>query len=118
MPLCIFCGLVIMLKFKIGDTVKVTTGKDKGRSGEIEKIDLKRASILIPGINVYKKHVKGSQGQKGGIYDIPKPLAFSKIALVCPKCKKETRVGFKLAGSEKVRICRKCGKEIVVKKKK
>ena len=84
-----------MLKFKIGDTVKITLGKDKGREGKIEKIFPKKSLVLIPGINMYKKHVKGAQGQKGGVYDIPRPLPFSKIALVCPRCKKITRVGFR-----------------------
>jgi len=107
-----------MIKFKIGDTVIVTSGKDRGREGKIEKIFPKKSLALIPGINVYKKHVKGFSGQKGGIYDIPKPIVFAKIALVCPKCKKQTRVGFKMAGNEKVRVCKKCSKEIIVKKAK
>lgn len=101
-----------MIKFKLNDTVKVTIGKDKGREGKIEKILPKEAKVIIPGVNLYKKHVKGMGEQKGGIYDIPRPLSFGKIALVCPKCKKITRVGFKFAGNEKVRVCRKCGKEI------
>lgn len=101
-----------MLKFKIGDSVKITAGKDKGREGKIEKILVDAKKALIPGINLYKKHVKGFGDVKGGIYDIPRALNFGKIALVCPKCKKITRVGFKFAGEEKVRICKKCGKEI------
>lgn len=101
-----------MLKFKIGDTVKVTGGKDKGREGKIEKLFPKRGLVLVPGVNIYKKHVKGQSGQKGGIYDIPRPLNHAKIALVCPKCKKLTRVGVKDLGKEKVRICKKCGREI------
>lgn len=107
-----------MIKFKVGDTVKITQGKDKGREGKIEKIVPQKASAIIPGVNMYKKHVKGFQGQKGGIYDIPRSLQFSKIALVCPKCKKQTRVGFRMAGKEKVRVCKKCNKEIVFKKTK
>ena len=107
-----------MLKFKVGDTVAITSGKDRGREGKIEKIFPKKSLALVPGINVYKKHVKGFSGQKGGIYDIPKPIIFAKIALVCPKCKKQTRVGFKMAGNEKVRVCKKCNKEIIVKKAK
>ena len=100
-----------MFKFKIGDTVKITSGKDKGREGKIEKIFLKQGLALIPGINIYKKHIKGRPGQKGGIYDIPRPIAFSSISLICSKCKKVTRIGFRIVGHEKVRICRKCGKE-------
>jgi large subunit ribosomal protein L24 len=104
-----------MLKLKIGDTVKVTAGKDSGREGKIEKILVTEEKALVPGVNLYKKHVKGFGDVKGGVYDIPRPLGFGKIALICPKCKKITRVGFKMAGSEKVRVCRKCGKEIDIK---
>ena len=101
-----------MIKFKIGDTVKITAGKDKGREGKIEKLLSEENKAIVPGVNLYKKHVKGFGDVKGGIYDIPRPLGFGKIALVCPQCKKVTRVGFKFAGKEKVRICKKCGKEI------
>jgi len=104
-----------MLKFKKGDAVKITAGKDKGREGKIEKILSSESKALIPGVNLYKKHVKGFGDVKGGIYDIPRPLGFGKIAVVCPKCKKMTRVGFKFAGEEKVRMCKKCGKEIDTK---
>lgn len=107
-----------MLKFKKGDKILVTQGKDKGREGTIEVVLPKKKAVLIQGINMYKKHVKGYQGQKGGIYDIPRPLGFSKIAIVCPNCKKKTRIGFKRAGDEKVRVCRKCGREIKVNNKK
>jgi len=104
-------------KFKAGDTVRITLGKDKGREAKIETIDSKKHLAIVPGVNIYKRHVKGGRekGQKGGIYELPRPLAFSKIALVCPKCKKPTRVGFRVMEKEKVRICRKCGKEIDTK---
>lgn len=104
-----------MLKFKIGDTLKITSGKDKGREGKIEKIFPKKGKILVEGLNIYKKHVKGSQGQKGGIYEVPRPLSFNKVALICPKCKKMTRVGFKIVEKDKVRVCKKCGKELDTK---
>lgn len=104
-----------MLKFRVGDKVKITAGKDKGREGEIERLFPGSSMALIPGINMYKRHVKGRPGQKGGIYDIPRPLSLAKIALICPKCKKPTRVGFKILGDEKIRICRKCGREIDTK---
>lgn len=87
-------------------------GKDKGREGVVERVLIKEKSLIIPGVNIYKKHVKGRQGQKGGIFEIPRPLAFSKIMLVCPKCKKTTRVGFKIEANEKTRVCKVCGKEI------
>lgn len=104
-----------MFKFRVGDKIKVTQGKDKGREGEIERIFVKKNAVLVPGLNLYKKHVRGGPGTKGGIYEIPRPIPFSKIALVCPKCKKATRVGFKLIDSEKLRVCKKCGREIDTK---
>ena len=107
-----------MLKFKIGDTVKVMSGKDKSREGKIEKIDLQKGVALIPGINIYKKHVKGTgteKGQKGGIYELSRALPFAKLALICPKCKKTTRVSFRLVEKDKERVCRKCGKAIDIK---
>lgn len=107
-----------MLKFKAGDKVEVKMGKDKGRKGTIERVFPKQGTALVPGLNIYKKHVKGIPGQKGGIYEIPRPLHFGKIAVICPSCKKATRIGFNLAGKEKVRVCKKCGKEIKQSKKK
>lgn len=101
-----------MLKLKLGDTVKIIAGKDKGREGKIEKIYPDEGKAIVPEVNLYKKHVKGYGEVKGGVYDIPRALGFGKIALICPKCKKVTRVGFKFVDKEKLRICRKCGKEI------
>ena len=104
-----------MLKLKVGDTVKVTLGKDKGREGKVKRVFPKELTVLVPGLNIYKRHVKGQGGQKGGIYEIPRPFPFSKVSLICPKCKKVTRVGFRVIKDEKVRICRKCKKEIDTK---
>lgn len=103
------------MKFKKGDTVKITAGKDEGRTGKIEKILPKEEKVIVPGVNIYKKHVKGFGDTKGGVYDIPRALSLGKIALICPKCKKQTRIGYKFAGTEKVRICKKCKKEIDTK---
>lgn len=101
-----------MLKLKAKDKVKILSGKDKGREAEIERVDHKAGKLIIPGINMYKKHIKGSQGQKGGIYDIPRPVGFGKVALMCPNCKKAVRVGIRFAGEEKIRYCKKCNKQI------
>lgn len=106
-----------MQKLKIGDTVKILQGKDSGREGKIEKIFPKKGKVLIPELNIYKKHVKGFQGQKGGIYDIPRPISISKVALLCPKCKKPTRVGIRIDKDEKVRICKKCKRQLLEKTK-
>lgn len=103
------------MKFKKGDLIKVTIGKDKGREGAIERVIVKEGKIVVAGVNIYKKHVKGQGDNKGGTYEIPRPLALGKFALICPKCKKETRIGYKMAGTDKVRFCKKCKKEIDTK---
>ncbi len=103
------------MKFKIGDTIKITAGKDEGKTGKIEKVLPKEEKVIVPGFNLYKKHVKGFGDTKGGVYDIPRALSLGKIALICPKCKKQTRIGYKFVGDEKMRICKKCGKEIDTK---
>ena len=107
-----------MLKFKVRDKVKIISGKDKGRTGSIEKILPQTFSVVIPGLNEYKKHVKPTSEQKGGIISISRPVYFSKIMLVCPNCSKVTKVGFRLVAKEKVRFCKKCKKEILIKGKK
>jgi large subunit ribosomal protein L24 len=97
------------MKLKKGDQVIVTIGKDKGRKGKIEKVFPRLNKVLIPGINVYKKHVKPQgEGKPGGIVDVVKPLSVSNVALLCSKCGQQTRVGYKVDKNDKYRICRKC----------
>jgi len=98
-----------MNKFKVGDKVMVMAGKDRGREGMIEAIVDGKA--LVQGINVYKKHVKKSmtKDNKGGIFDIPRPIDLSKLSVLDPKGGKPTRVGFRMEGSKKVRIAKKSG---------
>lgn len=101
-----------MEKIKKGDKVKVLLGKDRGKEEKVEKVYGKKGKVLILGVNVYKRHVK-KQGQvQGGILNIPKPIDISNVALICPSCKKPTRVGFKVTKDGKLRVCKKCKKEI------
>ncbi|BCX14543.1 MAG: 50S ribosomal protein L24 [Patescibacteria group bacterium] len=100
------------LKFRLKDKVRIISGKDKGREGEIEKIFPKEGKAIVTGVNLYKRHFKGGGEQKAGIYEVPRPLPFSKLALICPKCNKATRVGFKLVANEKYRFCKKCKSKI------
>lgn len=101
------------MKIKKGDKIIVTSGKDRGKEGTVEKVWQKTERITVPGVNMGKRHSKPrSQGQKGGIVDFVRPLPISNVALICPKCKKPTRVGYKLVKNGKVRICRKCDQEI------
>ena len=102
-----------MLKIKKGDTVKVLSGNDKGKTGEVLEVIPKTEKIIVKGINIRKKHVKPRrQGETGGIVDAEGAIYASKVMPVCPKCGKATRVGHKIEGDKKVRICKHCGAEI------
>lgn len=104
-------------KIKKGDKVKILYGKDKNKISTVELLDTKTNKIIVKGINMVKKHVKGIEGRReGGIYDIELPMPISKVMLVCPKCNKPTRVGFKIQETEdslrKYRYCKKCNENI------
>lgn len=97
------------MKLKKGDQVVVLGGKDKNKTGKIEKVWPRLGKVLVAGINLYKKHVR-PQGEKqpGGVVEIAKPLSVSRVALVCPKCGKKTRVGYIINQTGKQRFCKKC----------
>lgn len=97
-----------MQKIRKGDNVQILAGKDRGKSGPVESVKIKDHKVLVTGLNVYKRHVKGREGVEGGIIDLIKPLDLSNVALICPKCKKTTRVGFEVKDGKKVRVCKKC----------
>src|SRR3972149_5965723 len=101
------------MKIKKGDIVKVLIGKDKGKTGQVEKVFRKIERVLVPGVNEFKRHVKSrARNQKSEIITITKPLPIANVALVCPKCKKPTRIGFQIEKGKKIRICKKCSKAI------
>lgn len=97
------------MKLRKGDTIIVTTGKDRGRQAKVEKVFLSEGKVLIPELNQYKKHRKSQgEGKPGEIVTLSRPFDVSKVALVCPKCKQQTRVGYRMLDDKKVRVCRKC----------
>ena len=101
------------MKIKKDDKVIVLSGKDKGKQGKILSADPKAMKVVVEGVNVATKHQKPmKQGQEGGIIKIETPIYASKVQLVCPKCDKGTRVGYKLVDGKKVRVCKHCGAEI------
>jgi large subunit ribosomal protein L24 len=101
------------MKLKKGDSVLVVRGKDSGKKGTVEKVFSKESKVLVEGVNQYKRHMKARmQGQKSEIITITKPLPVANVQIVCPKCKKQTRVGYKMLKDEKVRICKKCQAEV------
>jgi large subunit ribosomal protein L24 len=101
------------MKLKKGDKVKITVGKDKGKTGVIEKVYKNSNKAMMTNINLYKRHVKKNEEMpRGGIIEIPRAMDVSKMNLVCPKCAKVTRVGYKLEKDKKIRICKKCDSKI------
>ena len=100
------------MKIKKGDTIIVTTGKDKTRQGKVDRVYPKTERVLVENINLYKKHVqKSKETPQGGIVEIPRPLPVSNIMLICKKCKKPGRTKYEVKDGKKIRICKKCGKE-------
>lgn len=100
------------MKIKKGDKVKILLGKDQGKEGKVVYVRGKDRRVFVEGANLYKRHVKKRGNLEGGIIDIPKSLDVSNVALMCPNCNKASRVGYKIVENEKVRICKKCQKEI------
>ena len=99
-----------MFKFKIGDQVLITAGKDKGEKNRIEKILPRENKLVVAGVNVYKRHRKAIRNQAAGIYEVTRPISVANIAIICPKCTNPTRIGFITNGKSqgKIRICKKC----------
>ena len=105
------------MKIKKGDTVKILYGKDSEKKGSVVAVLEKEQKVVVSGLNIYKKHVKGDGKNKvSEILTIEKPLPISKVILVCPLCNKTTRISLKREGKKIIRICKKCNKEIETKK--
>jgi large subunit ribosomal protein L24 len=98
------------MKAKIhkADTVAITTGKDKGKTGKVEKVLVDQNAVVVENINLAKKHQKAYGNKQGGIFEITKPISISNVQVICPACKKQTRVGFEVKGGVKLRVCKKC----------
>ena len=100
-------------KIKKGDTVVVLSGKDKGRSGTVEKVIPKDGKVVVEGMNVATRHRKPTQANpQGGIDRFPAPMHISKVALADPKDGKPTRVRFEEKDGKKVRVAVKSGETI------
>jgi len=102
------------MKIRKGDTVLIISGKDRGRKGKALEAFPKEGKVLVEGINLMKKHQRPRRArEKGQVIQLPKPIDVSNAKLICPKCGKPTRVGYKLLEDrKKYRICKKCGQEI------
>jgi large subunit ribosomal protein L24 len=101
------------MKIKKGDTVKVLSGNDKGKTGEVLEVIPKTQKIIVKGVNIRKKHVKPrKQGDEGGIIPVECAIHSAKVNVVCPKCGKVTRIGYAEEKGEKVRVCKKCNAKL------
>ena len=101
------------LKIKKNDTVVILSGKDRGKQGKVLGTVPSEGKVVVEGCNMVTCHIKPRrQGEAGGIVKRETPIRSCKVALFCEKCNKGVRVGYKMDGDKKVRICRKCGAEI------
>ena len=102
------------MNIKTGDTVKILSGKDRGKTGKITHVFRDKDRVVIEGVNIRKKHMRPKkQGQQGQIVQMPMPIHASNAAIVCSSCGKPTRIEKKVIGKKKARICKKCKAEIV-----
>jgi len=102
------------MKIRKDDTVLVIAGKDKGKKGKVRFAYPRDKRVLIEGINFIKKHTRPvHQARQAGIIQREAPINVSNVVLLCGKCNKPTRVGYRfLEGEKKVRICRVCNEVI------
>ena len=100
------------MNIKTGDTVVILTGdKDnRGKTGKVMQISPKEGKVIVEGLNMVKKHVKARKpGDPSGIVEAESEIYTSKVQVVCPKCKKPTRIGHKIyEDGRKDRVCKKC----------
>ncbi len=101
------------MKIKKNDTVLIISGKDRGKKAKVIQCFSKKQHIVAQGVNIKKKHIKPKKsGEKGQIVEITAAIDVSNVKLICPKCKKSVRIGYKIIKDKKYRICKKCKQEI------
>jgi large subunit ribosomal protein L24 len=98
------------MKIKKGDNVLVIAGKDRGRKGKVIRALPKDDKVVVEGMFMRKKHVRARKaGEKGQVIDMPGAFSVSSVKIVCDKCGKAVRVGYKVEDGKKMRTCKKCG---------
>lgn len=99
-----------MNKIRKGDKVVILSGKDKGRNGEVIKVNPEENTAIVRGINMVKRHQRQTQTQEAGIISKEAPIHISKLAIADPKDGKPTRVGFRIEkDGKKVRVAKRSG---------
>ena len=100
------------VKIRKDDLVEVIAGKEKGKRGNVVRVNGDEGKVIVSGVNLVKKAMKKrSQQDRGGISEVEAPLHISNVAIVCKKCG-PTRIGYKIDGDKKIRVCRKCGETL------
>lgn len=101
------------MKIKTGDKVLIISGKNRGKSGKVINSFPRSSKIIVEGVNLQKKHVRPKKREeKGQIIEIAVPINVSNAQLICEHCSKIVRVGYKIEGDKKYRICKKCNKAL------
>ncbi len=101
------------MRIKKGDQVVVLMGREKGKSGEVIRVDLERNRVLVQGVNMMKRHERATQTSPGGINQYEAMLHASNVSLIDPETSKPTRVGYKtLDDGRKVRFAKRSGEVI------
>jgi large subunit ribosomal protein L24 len=101
------------MKIKKGDTVLIISGKDRLKKGKVLRVLPKEEKILVEGVNIRKKHMKPKRSEeKGEKIEMPGFIDVSNVKIICSKCGKATRVGYKIVNEKKYRVCKECGQEI------
>jgi large subunit ribosomal protein L24 len=101
------------MRIKKGDIIKMLSGKDKGKTGKVLRVFLEEKKITAEGLNIIKKHTRPrKEGEKGQRVELPRKVSVSNAQLVCPKCSKTARIGYKKIGESKSRFCKRCKADI------
>ena len=111
------------MKIRVGDTVEVIAGKDKGKQGEVLQVLAKQDKVIVEGVNMVTKHIKPSQADpEAGIVTREAPIHVSNVAFYDSKAKAPVKLGYKFVEKDgnqvKVRVNRKTVAEVDKKKKK
>lgn len=98
------------MKIRKNDNVIIIAGKDKGKKGKVRRVFPDKGRVIVEGLNMIKRHSRARRAvRQAGIIELEAPIHVSNVMLVCNKCDKPTRVGFRfLADGKKVRICNSC----------
>ncbi len=101
------------IRIKKGDAVKVLSGKEKGKTANVSRVLPASRSVVLEGLFSVKKFIRPKKaGEKGQIVQVPRAIQVSKVMLVCKHCGRPARVGYRVDGATKSRICKKCGATI------